>query len=623
MSECEDETFSDDDCESYEYPSEDDEKEDDVDTEAEQWERNVRVKENHVSPWMDADDQDFRLWGEGNTIRMSIFSSLRQIINSSSKKRILCSKDELFSDDDIKVARIFLNVMDGMTVVYTLSFNAAKSLSTCPPVLRCVSYCGRGTYLFPNLLLPNCLSQFIDFGNVFDTLAAELVQHKADFSSFTMVNEGSPYYLVQELAYLTQYRTSFVFDLTDSGIITGVERDRKVNPGDGVGYSKGSHSESTSVKKDDSHQYNLTSTMVQLSKTFHERLLDSPLAEILMSMIAELSVEEVTRSAQYAEAIFKLVASLQNIFQKRSIEGFDRSTLCKLADFKNILSNEYGLQDICLPESVIANRRASSRKRSTKTMEDVKVYEDSSTDPVIFVDEIFERHSYLSEPTVTGKAVLKRMKIEFNTLSTSLPPSIKYMVPEENFSLGKFMIEGPADTPYDGGYFLFDLKIPNDYPNSSPSVNFLTTGGGSVRFNPNLYNCGKVCLSLLGTWAGEKWDPQVSNINQVLQSICYLIFVEEPYYNEPGYRRSEQSLAESKKYTMKTRRSTVQAAYMDHLTHPDPSFGVVVREMMIARWPKTKAVFEKWASEDTASRISSQIAEIEARLFQISAKAST
>ena len=29
-------------------------------------------------------------------------------------------------------------------------------------------------------------------------------------------------------------------------------------------------------------------------------------------------------------------------------------------------------------------------------------------------------------------------------------------------------------------------------------VNLQTTGGGSVRFNPNLYNCGKVCLSLLG-----------------------------------------------------------------------------------------------------------------------------
>lgn len=44
---------------------------------------------------------------------------------------------------------------------------------------------------------------------------------------------------------------------------------------------------------------------------------------------------------------------------------------------------------------------------------------------------------------------------------------------------------------------------------------FLTTGGGSVRFNPNLYNCGKVCLSLLGTWSGPSWDPTTSTILQV------------------------------------------------------------------------------------------------------------
>ena len=45
-----------------------------------------------------------------------------------------------------------------------------------------------------------------------------------------------------------------------------------------------------------------------------------------------------------------------------------------------------------------------------------------------------------------------------------------------------------------------------------------TTGQGTVRFNPNLYNCGKVCLSLLGTWqgaAGETWDPKCSTLLQV------------------------------------------------------------------------------------------------------------
>jgi hypothetical protein len=51
-----------------------------------------------------------------------------------------------------------------------------------------------------------------------------------------------------------------------------------------------------------------------------------------------------------------------------------------------------------------------------------------------------------------------------------------------------------------------------------PQVQLRTTGGGQVRFNPNLYNCGKVCLSLLGTWAGdrgEQWNSDVSTMLQV------------------------------------------------------------------------------------------------------------
>ena len=54
------------------------------------------------------------------------------------------------------------------------------------------------------------------------------------------------------------------------------------------------------------------------------------------------------------------------------------------------------------------------------------------------------------------------------------------------------MIVGPTDTPYVGGCFLFDLYCPSTYPNSPPLVHLLTTGNGSVRFNPNLYHSGKV-----------------------------------------------------------------------------------------------------------------------------------
>ena len=99
----------------------------------------------------------------------------------------------------------------------------------------------------------------------------------------------------------------------------------------------------------------------------------------------------------------------------------------------------------------------------------------------------------------------------------------------------KIMIAGPENTPYAGGLFEFDCFLPMQYPNSPPLINLCTTGGGIVRFNPNLYNCGKVCLSLLGTWQGsadENWQPRKSTLLQVLVSIQSMILVEAPYFNE-------------------------------------------------------------------------------------------
>lgn len=48
----------------------------------------------------------------------------------------------------------------------------------------------------------------------------------------------------------------------------------------------------------------------------------------------------------------------------------------------------------------------------------------------------------------------------------------------------------------------------------------------------NLYEEGKVCLSILGTWAGdrnESWSPARSSLLQALVSIQGLVLVKEPY----------------------------------------------------------------------------------------------
>lgn len=81
---------------------------------------------------------------------------------------------------------------------------------------------------------------------------------------------------------------------------------------------------------------------------------------------------------------------------------------------------------------------------------------------------------------------------------------------------------------------------------------------GGLRINPNLYHCGKVCLSLLNTWPGsgkENWNPMESTILQVLVSIQGLILNARPYFNEPGYetqKGTKQGEESSSTYNEKT-----------------------------------------------------------------------
>lgn len=143
---------------------------------------------------------------------------------------------------------------------------------------------------------------------------------------------------------------------------------------------------------------------------------------------------------------------------------------------------------------------------------------------------------------------------------------------------------GPEDTPYSGGCFIFDIFFPPEYPDVAPQVNLCTTGGGRVRFNPNLYNCGKVCLSLLGTWQGgrgEGWEPHASTMVQVLISIQSLILVPAPYFNEPGYERTMHTPAgdaSSHAYSLGVQTNNIRYAMLDLVKSPKPEFAEVIRK---------------------------------------------
>ena len=125
-----------------------------------------------------------------------------------------------------------------------------------------------------------------------------------------------------------------------------------------------------------------------------------------------------------------------------------------------------------------------------------------------------------------------RLLREVRDISSQQIPAV-FGEPEESDILHwRGMILGPPHTPYALGMFHFDLKFPQDYPNSPPKVLITTTSGGQVRFNPNLYATGKVCLSILGTWraehSGEQWSA-VQSSQSILLSIQSLMN-DAPYH---------------------------------------------------------------------------------------------
>jgi len=158
--------------------------------------------------------------------------------------------------------------------------------------------------------------------------------------------------------------------------------------------------------------------------------------------------------------------------------------------------------------------------------------------------EDFSDHHYASKGTTSkqhSKDWAKRIQDEWRILEKDLPEMIFVRAYESRMDLLRAVIIGAQGTPYHDGLFFFDIFFPDTYPSTPPIVHYHS---GGLRINPNLYNCGKVCLSLLGTWSGnqrEKWIPNTSTMLQVLVSIQGLILNQKPYFNEPGYERSAGS----------------------------------------------------------------------------------
>lgn len=120
---------------------------------------------------------------------------------------------------------------------------------------------------------------------------------------------------------------------------------------------------------------------------------------------------------------------------------------------------------------------------------------------------------------------------------------IYYLHDEDDLMTGYALIIGPKDTVYENGYYFFKFNFTPQYPHEPPVVTYMTNGG-NVRFNPNLYTDGKVCISLLNTWTGEQWTS-CQNISSILLAICILLN-DNPLLNEPDVQSDDKEILKYK-----------------------------------------------------------------------------
>ncbi|KAG8872742.1 hypothetical protein FRB97_007396 [Tulasnella sp. 331] len=156
-----------------------------------------------------------------------------------------------------------------------------------------------------------------------------------------------------------------------------------------------------------------------------------------------------------------------------------------------------------------------------------------------------------------SRLFMARLSKEYKMLNSSLPDTIIVRAYEDRTDLLRSMIIGPENTPYEGAPFMIDWFLDETFPQTPPIAHFHSWTNGNGRVNPNLYEEGKVCLSILGTWAGDKnesWSPLRSSLMQALVSIQGLVLVKEPWFCEPAYeklRGTPEGIVNSRLYSEK------------------------------------------------------------------------
>ena len=115
-----------------------------------------------------------------------------------------------------------------------------------------------------------------------------------------------------------------------------------------------------------------------------------------------------------------------------------------------------------------------------------------------------------------------RLKKELDRLRRDPPHGVTCWPKNDRADCLQAQLLGAQGTPYEGGVFSLDIKIPDRYPFLPPQVQFATP-----IYHPNVDSAGRICLDVLKSQPQGSWRP-AHNLSTVLTSIQLLLSEPNP-----------------------------------------------------------------------------------------------
>jgi ubiquitin-protein ligase len=183
------------------------------------------------------------------------------------------------------------------------------------------------------------------------------------------------------------------------------------------------------------------------------------------------------------------------------------------------------------------------------------------------------------------KRIIKEIMIAEKNRNCDESNGVFVYINPDDFDKSMFVCFGENNSPY-RGFYIFNINYTYvDYPYRPPEISFRNPNS-SVRFNPNLYNCGKICLSVLDTWGQSTWSQMIATNSLAITIRNETLAKEHPILNEPGLSGLKPFLNNSED-SLRSERYNVCVLYASLV------YALVHQEKILDRFPEPVQEFIK------------------------------